>query len=165
MAKQRGIAQGEARGSARTRVEDILGVLNSRGLEPTRGERELIESCDDLDRLHAWFNRALSATSVAMVFEDLSEPPASGISYKSSFVERWYQEGLAAGEAKAKAECIALGAARARAEDILCIFKSRGLKPTHGERELIESCDDVDQLRTWFERALTDATVWMVFED
>jgi hypothetical protein len=66
----RGIAQGEARGAARTRVECILGVLNSRGLEPTRGERELIESCDDLARLHTWFNRALTAASVAMVFED-----------------------------------------------------------------------------------------------
>ena len=66
----RGVAQGEAQGAARTRVEDILGVLDSRGLEPTRGERELIESCDDLARLHTWFNRALSATTVSMVFED-----------------------------------------------------------------------------------------------
>ncbi len=76
-----------------------------------------------------------------------------------------YQRDVAVGEAQGEARCEGRVAARTRAEDILCIFKSRGLEPAHGERELIESCDDLDQLRTWFERALTDATVSMVFED
>ena len=88
-----------------------------------------------------------------------------GITYKSKFVDGWYQQGCAAGEAKGEARGEARGAARTRAEDILCILKSRGLEPTRAERELIESCDDLARLRTWFERALNVATVAMIFED
>jgi hypothetical protein len=160
-----GIAQGEARGEARA----ILRVLKSRGLHPTLAQRELIESCDDVAQLDTWCDRALTAATVAMVFEDLSEVPRTGITYKSKFVDGWYQQGRAAGEAKGKAEGIAKGeargAARTRAEDIVCILKSRGLEPTRAERELIESCDDLAQLDIWFDRALTATTVAAVFED
>lgn len=92
-----------------------------------------------------------------------------GITYKSKFVDGWYQQGRAAGEAEGKAEGIAegeaRGKARTRAEDILLILESRGLSPTRAERELIESCDDLGQLGTWLARALTVMTVAMVFED
>jgi hypothetical protein len=37
---------------------------------PTRAQRELIESCDDLARLHSWFERAITVATVAMLFED-----------------------------------------------------------------------------------------------
>ena len=84
-----------------------------------------------------------------------------GITYKSKFVDGWYQQGVAAGEARGIAQGEARGAARA----ILRVLKSRGLRPTLAQRELIESCDDVAQLDTWFDRALTVATVAMVFED
>ena len=40
-----------------------------------------------------------------------------GITYKSKFVDGWYQQGCVVGEAKGKAEGIAEGAARARAGD------------------------------------------------
>jgi hypothetical protein len=92
-----------------------------------------------------------------------------GITYKSKFVDGWYQQGRAAGEAEGKAEGIAegeaRGKARTRAEDILRILKSRGLSPTRAERELIDSCDDLDRLDIWFDRSLTVMTVAMVFED
>jgi hypothetical protein len=159
--KAEGIAEGEARGAARTRAEDILCILKSRGLEPTRAERELIDSCDDLVRLHTWFERALTVMTVAMVFEDLSEIPRTGITYKSKFIDGWYQQGFAVG----RADGIVKGQARARVKIILRILKSRGLSPTRAQRELIESCDDLAQLDTWFDRALTAATVAMVFED
>jgi hypothetical protein len=84
-----------------------------------------------------------------------------GITYKSKFVEGWYQQGRAVGAAEGKAEGIARGEARA----ILRVLKSRGLRPTPAQRELIESCDDVAQLDTWCDRALTAATVAMLFED
>jgi hypothetical protein len=160
-----GIAEGEARGAARTRAEDILGVLTSRGLDPTRGERELIESCDDLARLHTWFNRALTAATVAMVFEDLSELPVTGITYKSKFVDRWHEAGYAVGEAEGRAQGLAKGQAGGIVRTILRVLKSRGLSPTRAQRKLIESCDDLAQLDTWLERAVTVATVAMVFED
>jgi hypothetical protein len=92
-----------------------------------------------------------------------------GITYKSKFVDGWYQQGRAAGEAEGKAEGIAegeaRGKARTRAEDILRILKSRGLSPTRADRELIDSCDDLDRLDIWFDRSLTVMTVAMVFED
>ncbi len=84
-----------------------------------------------------------------------------GITYKSKFVDGWYQQGVAAGEARG----IAQGEARGEARAILRVLKSRGLRPTLAQRELIESCDDVPQLDTWCDRALTATTVAMVFED
>jgi hypothetical protein len=84
-----------------------------------------------------------------------------GITYKSKFVDGWYQQGRAAGEA----EGIAQGEAKRGATDILRILKSRGLSPTRAQRELIESCENLGQLDTWFDRALTATTVAMVFED
>jgi hypothetical protein len=84
-----------------------------------------------------------------------------GITYKSKFVDGWYQQGRAAGEAQGEAR----GEAKARAADILRILKSRDLRPTRAQRELIESCEDLSRLDTWFDRALTASTVAAVFED
>jgi hypothetical protein len=84
-----------------------------------------------------------------------------GITYKSKFVDGWYQQGVTVGEARG----IAQGEARGEARAILRVLKSRGLRPTLAQRELIESCDDVGQLDTWCDRALTATTVAMVFED
>jgi hypothetical protein len=88
-----------------------------------------------------------------------------GITYKSKFVDGWYQQGRAEGEADGMAEGIAQGKAEARAADILLILKSRGLSLTRAQRGLIESCDDLGQLDIWFDRALTATTLAMVFED
>lgn len=88
-----------------------------------------------------------------------------GITYKSKFVDGWYQQGRAAGEAKGIGQGIAQGEVRTRAADILRILKSRGLRPTRAQRELIESCDDLGQLDTWFDRSLTVMMVAAVFED
>jgi hypothetical protein len=88
-----------------------------------------------------------------------------GITYKSKFVDGWYRQGRAAGEAEGIAQGIAQGEARTRAADILRILKSRGLRPTRAQRELIESCDDLAQLDAWFDRSLTVMTVAAVFED
>jgi hypothetical protein len=84
-----------------------------------------------------------------------------GITYKSKFVDGWYQQGRAAGEA----DGIAQGEAKRGAADILRLLKSRGLSPTRAQRELIESCGDLGQLDTWFDRALTATTLATVFED
>jgi hypothetical protein len=84
-----------------------------------------------------------------------------GITYKSKFVDGWYQQGRAAGEAEGKAQ----GEARGEARAILRILESRGLRPTRAQRELIESCGDLGQLDTWFDRALTVTTAAAIFED
>jgi len=84
-----------------------------------------------------------------------------GITYKSKFVDGWYQQGRAAGAVEGKAQGEALGEARA----ILRLLESRSLRPTRAQRELIESCHDLDQLDIWFDRALTVTTAAAVFED
>jgi hypothetical protein len=86
--------------------------------------------------------------TVATVFEDLSGLPATGITYKSKFVDGWYQAGFARGQARV----------------ILRVLKSRGLRPTLAQRELIESSEDLDLLDRWLDRAITGTTVEMVFE-
>jgi hypothetical protein len=48
-----------------------------------------------------------------------------GITYKSKFVDGWYQQGRAAGEAEGKVR----GEARGRARSVLRILESRGLGP------------------------------------
>jgi hypothetical protein len=63
-------AQPPAPPAGRSSAKDILRILESRGLSATRGECELIESCDDLGQLDTWFGRALTATTLSMVFED-----------------------------------------------------------------------------------------------
>jgi hypothetical protein len=92
-----------------------------------------------------------------------------GITYKSKFVDGWYQQGRAAGEAegkaRGKARGEAQGEARGEARAILRLLESRGLRPTRAQRELIESCDDLGQLDAWFDRALTVTTAAAIFED
>jgi hypothetical protein len=88
-----------------------------------------------------------------------------GITYKSKFVDGWYQQGRAVGEAEGKAQGEAQGEARGEARAILRLLESRGLRPTRAQRELIESCQDLDQLDSWLDRALTVATAAAVFED
>ncbi|KUN57139.1 hypothetical protein AQJ43_04110 [Streptomyces avermitilis] len=63
-------AEGEAKG----RAADILRILDRRGIPVADTDRERITSCDDLDALTLWFDRAITAASIAEVFaEDLSD--------------------------------------------------------------------------------------------
>jgi hypothetical protein len=160
-----GKAEGKAEGIAEGEARAILRVLKSRGLHPTYAQRELIESCEDVAQLDMWLDRASTAATVATIFEDLSELPVTGITYRSKFVDGWYQAGYAVGQAKGNAQGFARGAARARRRSILHVLEFRDLSPTQAHRQLIEACEDLAQLHTWFERALTVSTVAMVFED
>jgi hypothetical protein len=97
--------------------------------------------------------------------KDQSWPVYATTARKANKCARAVQQGRAAGEADGKAEGIAQGEAKRGATDILRLLKSRGLSPTRAQRELIESCDDLGQLDTWFDRALTATTLATVFED
>ncbi|GAB3172514.1 hypothetical protein [Streptomyces incanus] len=57
-----------AEGRVEGRVEDILRLLDGRGVEVSAEERERIAGCGDLDMLDVWFTRAITATSAAEVF-------------------------------------------------------------------------------------------------
>ncbi|MET8822415.1 hypothetical protein [Streptomyces rochei] len=57
-----------AEGRAEGRAEDILLLLERRGVVVSEGERARIVGCGDLDVLGVWFSRAITASSVAEVF-------------------------------------------------------------------------------------------------
>jgi hypothetical protein len=65
---EQGLEQGLTRGAAQAKAEDILKVLQARGLLTTSEQREQVTSCTDLGQLGKWFDRALTAPSTADVF-------------------------------------------------------------------------------------------------
>ena len=71
------------------------------------------------------------------------------ISYRSEFVDGWFEQ----------------GEARAKRDDILRVLKFRSLRPGPGQRERIESCNDLATLDAWFECSFTATTVDQIFED
>lgn len=62
----------EVREEARTqgRAEDILRLLDRRGIHVPDADRERITGCDDLDVLGRWFDRAITATSAEAIFTE-----------------------------------------------------------------------------------------------
>jgi hypothetical protein len=71
--RQQGVAQGMAQGVIRGRAEYILRTLAARGVPVDEGARQRILSCTDLPTLDRWFDRALNATSLATVLDDLAQ--------------------------------------------------------------------------------------------
>ncbi|HSP79917.1 MAG TPA: Rpn family recombination-promoting nuclease/putative transposase [Myxococcaceae bacterium] len=74
--RQQGLAQGlekgEARGLARGRAEGVLRILVVRGVPVDEAARQRIISCTDLATLDLWFDRALGATRLADVLDDVA---------------------------------------------------------------------------------------------
>ncbi|MGW5598773.1 hypothetical protein ACWEWL_06730 [Streptomyces rochei] len=66
--REKGRAEGRVEGRAEGRAEDILLLLERRGVVVSEGERARIVGCGDLDVLGVWFSRAITASSVAEVF-------------------------------------------------------------------------------------------------
>ncbi|KUO20352.1 RpnC/YadD family protein [Streptomyces dysideae] len=62
--------EGRDEGRAEGRAEDILRLLDRRGIDISHADRERITSCDDLDILGRWFDRAITAASTTEVFAD-----------------------------------------------------------------------------------------------
>ena len=65
-----GIEQGDQRGAARTRAQDILEVIDARDLKPTPEQRAKVTPDAGLDKLTRWFGRALTAATAADIFRD-----------------------------------------------------------------------------------------------
>ncbi|MGW1403806.1 hypothetical protein ACWCRF_35380 [Streptomyces sp. NPDC002405] len=61
-------AEGRAEGRVEGRAEDVLLLLERRGVEISEQDRERIVGCADLDTLSIWFARAITATSTAELF-------------------------------------------------------------------------------------------------
>jgi hypothetical protein len=63
-----GIAEGEAKGKAEGKAEDVLKLLDARGLSLSKEQRQRVTSCTDPAQLDLWFERAITVRTVAEVF-------------------------------------------------------------------------------------------------
>jgi hypothetical protein len=63
-------AIGEARGEARGEAKAVVKILDARAVGLTTEQRDRVLSCEDINQLDSWFDRALTATSADDVFKD-----------------------------------------------------------------------------------------------
>jgi hypothetical protein len=68
-ARAEGLAEGRAEGRAEGQAESVLRILERRGLSLSSEERDRILSCRDIAALDVWLDRAVTATTVAELFE------------------------------------------------------------------------------------------------
>ena len=55
------------------------------------------------------------------------------------------------------------GCAEAHSQDIIRVFAVRGVEVSEAVRARLKECDDLNLLRLWFERSLTDASAEELF--
>jgi hypothetical protein len=60
------MSEGEARGEAKS----LLRLLDARHLSLSEDQRQRVTSCTDSAQLDVWFDRAITAGTVAEVFAD-----------------------------------------------------------------------------------------------
>jgi predicted transposase YdaD len=70
---ERGMRRGLARGRAEGRAEDVLRILAARGVHVADEARQRILSCMDISTLDRWFERALNASTLSDVLDDLAQ--------------------------------------------------------------------------------------------
>ncbi|WP_308407534.1 hypothetical protein [Streptomyces olivochromogenes] len=64
------LIEGEARGRVKGRAEDILRILDRRGIEVPESARDRVAGCTDLETLGTWFDRALTVASAEELFAE-----------------------------------------------------------------------------------------------
>ena len=65
----KGRAEGKAEGKTEGKAEDILRILDLRGIDIPETARERINNtCTDLDTLNTWFDRALTVADTEELF-------------------------------------------------------------------------------------------------
>ncbi|QWB24862.1 hypothetical protein KJK29_21025 [Streptomyces koelreuteriae] len=62
--------EGRAEGEARRAAEDVLEVLDVRGIDVPEAVRERIVSCDDPETLRRWHRHAVIAPTAEQIFSD-----------------------------------------------------------------------------------------------
>jgi hypothetical protein len=69
---EQGLEQGLEQGAANAKAQDVLKVMDARGLRLTQEQRARVTAAVGLTQLDAWFDRALTADTAADVFEGSS---------------------------------------------------------------------------------------------
>ncbi|WP_309484544.1 ATP-binding protein [Streptomyces himalayensis] len=67
--REEGIELGVEKGVEKERASMVLRILDWRGIEVPESVRERVTACTDLDRLDAWAQRAVHATSATELFD------------------------------------------------------------------------------------------------
>lgn len=62
--------EGIEEGLVEAKAEDVLKIIDARGIATTREQREKVTSSRDLAQLDTWFDRALTAKAAADIFRD-----------------------------------------------------------------------------------------------
>lgn len=57
-------------GRAQRAAEDVLDILDVRGMDIPEAVRERVTGCDDLEILRHWLRRAVTAPTAEDIFED-----------------------------------------------------------------------------------------------
>jgi hypothetical protein len=61
---------GQVRGRVESKAEDILEVLDARGIAVTDEQRNRISDCQDLDTLNGWIRKAATVASADDLFTE-----------------------------------------------------------------------------------------------
>jgi len=70
---EQGLERGLQQGLIRARAEYVLRTLTTRGVRVDEAARQRILACTDVTTLDRWFDRALNATTLSEVLDDLSQ--------------------------------------------------------------------------------------------
>jgi predicted transposase YdaD len=70
---EQGLQRGREEGLTRGRAEYILRILTARGVHVDEAARQRILTCRDVATLDRWFDRALNATTLFEVLDDLAQ--------------------------------------------------------------------------------------------
>lgn len=70
--REEGRQEGRQEGEVKSKAEDLLQVLHTRGLVITAEEHARVTDCRDLELLNRWFLRAITAADVQEVFAEES---------------------------------------------------------------------------------------------
>ena len=71
--RQEGLAAGREEGRLQARAEAVLRILTKRGVHADEVARQRILTCTDGATLDRWFDRALSATALSEVLDELAQ--------------------------------------------------------------------------------------------
>lgn len=67
--KKEGIKEGLKEGLAEAKAEDVLKLIDARGIQVTEDQRNQVTAAAGLTQLGKWFDRALNAETAADIFQ------------------------------------------------------------------------------------------------
>ena len=145
----------------------FLACLPALDMESEAGARQVLAAIRDTGASHADRRRltAIILKRASDAARQILEDMMSTTEWKDDFIESYVQIGIEQGLEQGREQGLELGAANAKAQDVLKVMDTRGLNPTQEQRAKITAAAGITQLDLWFDRALTAGTAADVFKD